>query len=124
MAIEIDYYITMVSKIKNFVNIKGSSLSLPARAFGLARACLPKPRRRREARRQFCSKKVRISSYNCTEIKLSDFCPTRLAALRAAESIGKIPESLIVVRMGGLEPPRVSPHGPKPCAFTNLATPA
>ena len=35
---------------------------LPARAFGLARACPPKPRRRREARRQFRSKKVRISS--------------------------------------------------------------
>ena len=28
------------------------------------------------------------------------------------------------VRMGGLEPPRVAPHGSKPCAFTNLATPA
>ena len=30
MTTGIDYYITMVSKIKSFVNTKGSSLSLPA----------------------------------------------------------------------------------------------
>jgi hypothetical protein len=36
---------------------------LPARAFSLARACPPKPRRRgREARHQFCLKKVRVFS--------------------------------------------------------------
>jgi len=49
---------------------------LPARAFSLAR----------EARRQFRSKKVRISSNNCTIIKLSDFLPTELAARSAAEN--------------------------------------
>ena len=32
--------------------------------------------------------------------------------------------SFFLVRMGGLEPPRVSPHGSKPCAFTSLATSA
>ncbi|KKU38066.1 MAG: hypothetical protein UX53_C0036G0005 [Candidatus Azambacteria bacterium GW2011_GWB2_46_37] len=37
MAVEIDYYITMVSKIKSFVNTKGSS-SLPAHWEGGARA--------------------------------------------------------------------------------------
>lgn len=31
---------------------------------------------------------------------------------------------LIIVRMRGLEPPRVSPHGPKPCAYANSATSA
>jgi len=41
---------------------------LPARAFSLARACPPKPRRRREARRQFRSKKVRISSNKRTAL--------------------------------------------------------
>ncbi|HAJ44464.1 hypothetical protein A3K33_00020 [Candidatus Azambacteria bacterium RIFOXYC1_FULL_41_20] len=50
---------------------------LPARAFGLAR----------EARRQFRSKKVRISSNKRTNIKLSDFCPTDSAA-RSAERYG------------------------------------
>ena len=33
------------------------------------------------------------------------------AALRAAESIGKIPESLIVVPRGGLEPPTLPSSG-------------
>ena len=40
---------------------------LPARAFSLARTCPPKPWRRREARRQFRSKKVRISSNKRTK---------------------------------------------------------
>ena len=34
-----------------------------------------------------------------TSIKLSDFFPTNSAARNAVESIGKIPESLIVVRL-------------------------
>ena len=50
---------------------------LPARAFSLAR----------EARRQFRSKKVRISSNKRTNIKLSDFCPTDSAA-RSAKRYG------------------------------------
>ena len=29
-----------------------------------------------------------------------------------------------MVRVRGLEPPRISPHEPKPCAYTNFATPA
>ena len=49
---------------------------LPARTFSLAR----------EARHQFCSKKVRISSNNCTIIKLSDFFPTDSTARSAAEN--------------------------------------
>ena len=62
---------------RNFVSLRGKQKFLlfacsvasrrlcygaPVRAFSLARACPPKPRRRREARRQFRSKKVRISS--------------------------------------------------------------
>ena len=48
---------------------------LPARAFSLAR----------EARRQFRSKKVRISSNKRTRIKLSGILPTDSAARSAAE---------------------------------------
>jgi len=59
---------------------------LPARAFSLARACPPKPRRRREARRQFRSKKVRISSNKRTRIKLSGILPIDSAARSAAEN--------------------------------------
>ena len=76
----------------------------PARAFSLARTCPPKPWRRREARRQFRSKKVRIWSYNCTKIKLSDFCPTDSAARSAANLVGQIPESQILVGGVGFEP--------------------
>jgi len=47
----------------------------PARAFSLAR----------EARHQFRSKKVRISSNKRTRIKLSEILPTELAARSAAE---------------------------------------
>ena len=50
---------------------------LPARAFGLAR----------EARRQFRSKKVRISSNKRTSIKLSGILPIDSAA-RSAERYG------------------------------------
>ena len=49
---------------------------LPARAFSLAR----------EARRQFRSKKVRISSNKRTSIKLSEILPTDFAARSAAEN--------------------------------------
>ena len=49
---------------------------LPARAFSLAR----------EARRQFRSKKVRISSNKRTSIKLSEILPTESAARSAAEN--------------------------------------
>ena len=59
---------------------------LPARAFSFAHACPPKPRRRREARRQFRSKKVRISSNKRTSIKLSEILPTDSAARSAAEN--------------------------------------
>ena len=58
----------------------------PARAFSLARTCPPKPWRRREARRQFCSKKVRISSNKRTSIKLSGILPIDSAARSAAEN--------------------------------------
>jgi len=50
--------------------------SRPARAFSLAR----------EARHQFCSKKVRISSNKRTSIKLSGIWPTDSAARSAAEN--------------------------------------
>ena len=49
---------------------------LPARAFSLAR----------EARHQFCSKKVRISSNKRTSIKLSGILPIDSAARSAAEN--------------------------------------
>ena len=49
---------------------------LPARAFNLAR----------EARRQFRSKKVRISSNKRTSIKLSGILPTDSAARSVAEN--------------------------------------
>jgi hypothetical protein len=49
---------------------------LPARSFSLAR----------EARRQFCSKKVRISSNKRTTIKLSGILPIDSAARSAAEN--------------------------------------
>jgi len=67
-------------------SVAGRPSFLPARAFGLARACPPKPRRRREARRQFRSKKVRISSNKRTSIKLSGILPTDSAARSAAEN--------------------------------------
>ena len=39
-----------------------------------------------------------------------------------------LPSSLslfpLVVRAGGVEPPRVTPQGPKPCAYSSSATPA
>ncbi|TSC89515.1 MAG: hypothetical protein G01um10143_5 [Parcubacteria group bacterium Gr01-1014_3] len=38
MAIEIDYYITMVSKNNELVNLKGSSVNLPAHGWCGARA--------------------------------------------------------------------------------------
>jgi len=52
----------------------------PARAFSLARTCPPKPWRRREARRQFRSKKVRISSNKRTSKEFaSDLVSPRFA---------------------------------------------
>ena len=48
-----------------------------------------------------------------------------LSALRAAESIGKIPESLIMVPGMGLEPIRsIQPQDFKSCAYTSSAIPA
>ncbi|OIP56035.1 hypothetical protein AUK13_01820 [Candidatus Kuenenbacteria bacterium CG2_30_39_24] len=49
---------------------------MPARAFSLAR----------EARHQFRSKKVLISSNKCTNIKLSEILPIDSAARSAAEN--------------------------------------
>ena len=44
------------------------------------------------------------------------------ALLRAAESVGKIPESLILVPGRGLEPPRLAAYAPQAYAFTNYTT--
>ena len=67
---------------RNFVSLRGKQkfflFACPVASRGLcygarpsvrfgARACPPKPRRRREARRQFRSKKVRISSNKRTK---------------------------------------------------------
>jgi len=49
--------------------------------------------------RQFRSKKVRISSNKRTRIKLSGILPTDFAARSAAESMGKMPESQILVQL-------------------------
>ena len=51
----------------------------PARAFSLARTCPPKPWRRREARRQFRSKKVRISSNKRTKKTRAPLVPMPLS---------------------------------------------
>ena len=68
---------------------------LPARAFSLAR----------EARRQFRSKKVRISSNKRTRIKLSGILPTDFAARSASHLLAlKKPLSSVFVGDTGLEP--------------------
>jgi hypothetical protein len=58
----------------------------------------------REACCQFYSKKVRISLNKRATIRFSGILLIDYAALRSAESVGKIPESLIVVEMPGVEP--------------------
>ena len=54
---------------------------------------------------QFRSKNVRAELYNSTNVKLSDFCSTDSAARSAANLVGQIPESQLLVGNGGIEPP-------------------
>lgn len=58
----------------------------------------------REACCQFYSKTVRISLNKRATIRFSGILLIDYAALRSAESVGKIPESLIMVEMPGVEP--------------------
>ena len=45
-----------------------------------------------------------------------------LSALRAAESVGQIPESQILVPREGFEPSILSAYGPQPYAYSSSAT--